>query len=108
MAGTSVPMAAHQEGYVAPCPLHGDIQAHLAAETGAPPHNKENGNPGSGSNDASCYCSTFCHASAALPNITMSRGPHGHPLQAGERVIVAHTYEPSPLPRPPKIVASPL
>jgi hypothetical protein len=104
MAGTAdLPTSADQSHKGLPCPLHGDDTSHSTLASDAPAQRSHDmGSHDTGSLGTNCNCSAICHASAALPIIVLVEGPHGQPPRAGERVIAAHTYEPSPLPRPPK------
>jgi hypothetical protein len=76
------------------CPTHGDVVPRSAA---APDEA-----PARGGFGFDCYCSVICQLAVTLPNIVLPAAPYGLALHAGTSGFAAHTFEPSPLPRPPK------
>ena len=76
-----------------PCPMHGDA---MPQSDDAPDRNPAPVKPA-----ANCYCGLICHAAFALPDITGPQAPPGRAPVAAAAMFAAHTFEPSPLPRPP-------
>ncbi len=94
VSGMKTSVALDQWGDDILCPTHGNV-APQAFTSGKD-------SPATGGRDVDCYCSVVCHATFAISNITLPDVPCGLALQTDASGFAAHTFEPSPLPRPPK------